>query len=167
MRTTKPRRVTQGPDAQRKVDHDGILMVTEDAAMAEDLAPIAGQQPIGRSAHDAELATERLMRGLPFTPTPQMVYEDYVQVWLRDMAAIVKQIQAMDHTGSVDQVIGLQNMATHISTFLQIMAQTDDGAQKARQYSDLLGQLMNVVKGFAQRLADQAKAGNGANGAGA
>jgi len=150
-----------GPDAQRKVDNTGIMIVTEDAVLAEDLAPVAGQEPISRSAHDAELSTERLMRGLPFTPTPQMVPEDYVKVWLRDMGLIVKQIQAIDHTGSADQVAGLQNMAVHISTFLQIMAQTDDGAQKAKEYGNLLGQLMNVVKGFAQRLQEQQQAGNG------
>lgn len=151
-----------GPDSQRKVDKIGIQIMTDDAAVAEDLAPTEGPQPIGRSAHDAELATDRLMLGLPFTPTPQMVYEDYVKVWLHDMGLIVKQIQAIDHTGSPDQVAGLQNMATHISTFLQIMGQTKDGAEKAKQYGNLLGQLMNVVKGFQQRLAAQAQASNGA-----
>ncbi len=165
-------RANLGPDAQRQVDHDGILIVTEDAAMAEDLAPVAGQQPIGRSAHDAELATERLMRGLPFTPTPQMVYEDYVQVWIRDMGLIVKQIQAIDHMGTPEEILGLNNMAGTISSkystspnpspgFLEIMSQSPEGAQKSRQYSDLLGKLMNVVKGFSQRLAQQAKASNG------
>lgn len=153
-----------GPEAQRKVDHDGILIVTEDAQMAEDLAPIAGQKSIGKSAHDAELATDRLMRGLPFTPTPQMVYEDYVIVWLRDMSLIVKQIQNTDNMGTMEEVNGLHNMAVHISTFLQIMGQSEEGAQKAKQYSDLLGKLMNVVKGFTQRLAEQSQAGNVANG---
>jgi hypothetical protein len=33
-----------------------------------------------------------------------------------------------------------------------------------RQYSDLLGQLMNVIKGFEQRLAEKSKAGNGNGG---
>ncbi len=155
-----------GPEAQRKVDHDGILIVTEDAALAEDLAPIAGQQSIGKSAHDAELATERLMRNLPFTPTPQMVYEDYVVTWLRDMGLIVKNIQAAGNVGTMDQILGLKNMATHVSIFLQIMGQSDESAQKVRQYSDLLGQLMNVIKGFEQRLMEQmkAQAQNGANG---
>jgi hypothetical protein len=153
-----------GPEAQRKVDHDGILIVTEDVAMAEDLAPIKGQQPMGRSAHDAELSTERLMRGLPFTPTPQMVYEDYVNVWMRDMGLILKQMQAVPQTVSMPQIMGLQNMATHISMFLQIMGQTPDGAQKARQYSKLLGEMMNVVKGFAQQLQQPPQGGNGAGG---
>lgn len=153
-----------GPEAQRKVDHIGIQIMTEDVAVAEDLAPIKGQPPISRSAHDAELATERLMRGLPFTPTPQMVYEDYVGTWLRDMGLIVKGIQAAGQVGTQEQLIGLQNMATHIGTFLQIMAEDEAAGPKVRQYSDLLGQLMNVIKGFAQRLAEKTKAGNGNGG---
>ena len=153
-----------GPEAQRKVDHSGILIVTEDVAMAEELAPVKGQQPVGRSTHDAELATERLMRGLPLTPTAQMVYEDYVVVWLRDLGAIIKQIQAIDHTGSPDQIAGLNNLAQHISMFLQVMAQTPYGAQKATQYGKLLGEMMKVVAGFQQQQAQAAQAANGAAG---
>lgn len=153
-----------GPEAQRKVDHIGIQIMTEDVAVAEDLAPVKGQPPISRSSHDAELATERLMRGLPFTPTPQMVFEDYVLVWLRDMGFIVKGIQSTDNMGTQEQITGLQNMAKHISVFLKIMGQAEEDGPKVRQYSDLLGQLMNVVKGFEQRLAEKSQAGNG-NGA--
>jgi len=153
-----------GPEAQRKVDHIGIGIMTEDVAVAEDLAPIKGQPPISRSAHDAELATDRLMRGLPLTPTPQMVYEDYVLVWLRDMSFIVKGIQASDNMGTQEQVAGLQNMAKQISIFLKVMGQAQEDGPKVRQYGDLLGQLMNVVKGFEQRLAEKNQAGNGNGG---
>lgn len=150
-----------GPEAQRKVDHIGIQIMTEDVAVAEDLAPIKGQPPISRSAHDAELATERLMRGLPFTPTPQMVYEDYVVTWLRDMGLIVKGIQATSQVGTQEQLAGLQNMAMHVSNFLQIMSDDEAAGPKVRQYGDLLGQLMNVIKGFQQRLTEQNQSGNG------
>ncbi len=150
-----------GPEAQRRVDHIGIQIMTEDVAIADDLAPTKGQQPISRSAHDAELTTERLMAGLPLTPTPHMIYEEYVMVWLRDMGLIVKQIQATGGVGTQEQIIGLQNMAQHASMFLQIMAADETAGPKVRQYGDLLGQLMNVVKGFAQRLAEQQQAGNG------
>lgn len=153
-----------GPEAQRQVDHDGILIMTEDAAKAELLAPIKGQPTVSKSAHDAELATERLMAGLPFTPTPHMIYEEYVLTWLRDMGIIVKQIQKTGGVGTQQQVNGLMNMERHIGMFLQIMSQDEANGPKVRQYGDLLGQLMNVVKGFAQRLAEQQQAGNG-NGA--
>jgi hypothetical protein len=155
-----------GPEAQRKVDHHGILIMTEDAGIAEDLAPIRGQKQVSKSAHDAELSTERLMRGLPFSPTPEMVYEDYVLVWMRDMGIIIQQIQGTDNMGTQEQLAGLGNMAQHIGAFLQIMGQNPADKPKVRQYSDLLGQMMNVIKGFAQRLQEQQASGNGQPGAG-
>ena len=155
-----------GPEAQRKVDHHGILIMTEDAGVAEDLAPIRGQQQVSKSTHDAELSTERLMAGLPFSPTPEMVYEDYVLVWLRDMGIIIQRIQGTDNMGTQEELMGLSNMAQHVSAFLQIMGQNPADKPKVRQYSDLLGQMMNVVKGFAQRLQEQQASGNGQSGAG-
>lgn len=150
-----------GPDAQRKVDHIGIQIMTEDAAVAEDLAPIKEQETVSDSMHDAELASDRLMRGLPFTPTPKMIYEDYVKVWLRDMGMIVQQIQQTDNMGTMEKLSGLQNMAQTIGAFLQQMATNDSEKPKVRQYSDTLGQIMNLVKGFAQRLQQQMQKGNG------
>ena len=52
-------------------------------------------------------------------------------------------------------------MAQHIGAFLQIMGQNPADKPKVRQYSDLLGQMMNVLKGFAQRLQEQQASGNG------
>jgi hypothetical protein len=153
-----------GPDAQRKVDHTGILTVTQNAQIAEDLAPIRGQEAISFSAHDAELSTDRLMRGLALTPTPQMVHEDYVKVWLKDMTGIVGQIQQGGGVGTREQVAGLGNMAKHVEDFLQIMGQSKEEGPKVKQYGQALGQIMNLVKGFAQRLQQQAAAGNGQGG---
>lgn len=150
-----------GPEAQRKVDNIGIRTMTDDAAMAEDLAPIKGQKPISKSSHDAGLATGSLMLGLQFEPMPQMIYEDYVVVWIRDMGTIIKQIQATDNMGTQEQIAGLKNMGAHVSKFLQIMSQDDESKDKVRQYADLLGQLGNVIKGFEQRLQQKMQAGNG------
>lgn len=158
-----------GPDGQRKVDHIGIEVVTEQADLAEDLAPVAGQKQVSRSAHDAQLATDRLMRLLPFTPEPEMVYEDYVVQWLKDMTMIIGRIQQTGAIGTPQEVMGLQNMAAHVGGYLKIMASDDENKPKVRALSDALGKLMNLVKAFAQRQAEMAKkagaAGNGDNGA--
>lgn len=153
-----------GPEAQRQVDHDGILIMTEDAAKAELLAPIKGQPTVSKSMHDAEIAFPLLMMGLPFKKTPHMIYEDYVSTWLEQMGLTVRQIQASGGIGTQQQVSGLNNAAKRIGEFLKIMAQDEAAGPKVRQYGDLLGQLMNVVKGFSQRLKEQQQAGNG-NGA--
>jgi hypothetical protein len=67
--------------------------------------------------------------------------------------------------GTADQLAGLGNMGQHVGAFLQIMGQNPADKPKVRQYSDLLGQMMNVLKGFAQRLEEKQAAGNGEAGA--
>jgi hypothetical protein len=159
-----------GPDAQRKVDHIGIEIVTDQADLAEDLAPIKAEQQVSPSAHDAELATDRIMRGLPFTAPKFAVPEDYVQVWLKDFALSVQKVQQRDHMGTPDELQGMGNMEQHIKAFLDQMRANPDDGPKVRQYEGMLTQLTNIVKGFAQRLGQAMKAaqsqgavGNGNN----
>lgn len=145
-----------GPDAQRKVDHLSIVEVTDQPNLAEDLAPVAGQKKLSPSSHDAQLATDRIMRGLQFIPSPEMVPEDYILVWLHDMGTIIAQIQQTGGVGDQEKINGLSNLAQHIQAFLQQMQANEDDREKVKQYSDLLGKMMNHVKAFAQRLQEQA-----------
>ena len=96
-----------GPDAQRRVDHIAVEVFTDDPALAEDLAPTDSGKPISKSQHDAQLATERILRGLQFEPMPQMVFEDYVRSGLQDMGAT---LQILQQTGmpTMKDVIGLR-----------------------------------------------------------
>lgn len=150
-----------GPDAQRKVDHMSIVSATDQPALAEDLAPIQGQKKLSASTINASDSTPRILRGLDFMPSPEMVPEDYVTVWLHDMATIVQQIQSSGGVGDQEKLMGLGNLAKNIQMFLSQMATNEDEVPKVKQYSDLLGQLMNHVKGFAQRLAQQSQQQNG------
>ncbi len=154
-----------GPDAQRKVDHIAVEVFTDDPSLAEDLAPTDSQVPISKSQHDAQLSTERILRGLQFDPMPDMVFEDYVQVWLKDMAATIQIIQ---QTGmpTMQDIIGLGNLATHIQKFIQAIGGGQTDQPRLKQYSDMLGQLMNHVKAMAQQLQQaqgqqQGQDGNG------
>lgn len=151
-----------GADAQRRVDHIAIEASTDDPALAEDLAPLEGQKHITSSMHDAQLATERLMRGLPFTEYPQMVPEDYVKVWLADLGVMLQTAQQNGGMATPEQLSGWKNMADHIGKFLAMMEQNDEDKDRARQYADLLKTAMNEVKAMAQRLMAQMKARNGA-----
>lgn len=161
-----------GPDAQRKVDHLSIVAATDRPDLAEDLAPIKGQKKLSPSTHDAQLASDRILRGLQFTSGPEMVPEEYVIVWLGDMATIIKQIQGSGNVGTKEQIEGLANLGKHVQLFLKMMdsgeahgkGKAGDAEQKhkVKQYSDVLGKLMNFVKGFAQRLQAQQQKDNGA-----
>lgn len=144
-----------GPDAQRKVDHMSIVSATDQPALAEDLAPIQGQKRLSPSSHDAQLSSDRILRGLTFMPSPEMVPEDYVQVWLGDMGTVIQQIQQSGGMGDQDKLQGLANLGQHVQQFLTMMESNEDEKEKVKQYADILGKMMNHVKGFAQRLQQQ------------
>lgn len=147
-----------GPDAQRRIDHISIESATDDAALAEELAPVEGQKRISNSMHDALLATDRLMRGLPYPQNPEMVYEDYVHAWLMDLSLMVNLIVQNGGMAKPEDIEGFKNMEAEIRKFLEIMSTNDEEKAKVKQYADMLTKVMNHVKSFEQRLIQQMRA---------
>lgn len=153
-----------GPDAQRKVDHMSIVSATDQPALAEDLAPIEGQKRLSPSTMSAADSTARIMAGLDFMPSPEMVPEDYVQVWLHDMGTIIGQIQQGGGVGDQQKLLGLGNLTKNIQQFIAQMATNEDDKEKVRQYEGILSQMLNHIKGFAQRLNQQQQGSQNGNG---
>jgi hypothetical protein len=156
-----------GPDAQRAVDHIAIESATDDAQLAAELAP-TDTKPISNSMHDAQLSTDRLLRGLPLAERPDMVYEDYVKVWLSDLATLLHQFIGQGAAlPTPEQLAGFGNMVQHIGKFLEIMGQDDSEKEKVTEYRQGLSKLENLIKGLQQRMVQAARAqakGPGANG---
>lgn len=148
------------PEAQRRVDHIAAEAFTDDPALAETLAPVKGMKTVSNSQHDAALATGRLLAGLSFQLPKEAVIEEYVEVWLNDMGIEVNQIKSTTNMGTMRDVIGLANLAMHINGLLEAMSLNEDDREKVRAYGDILGKLMNEVKGFAQRLREQSAEGD-------
>lgn len=163
------------PNGQRIVDNMSISAATDIPELAEEMAPLGDTQPISNSMHDAQQATSRLLRGLPFQPPKEAVFEDYVIAWLHDLALEVQKIVQRGGMANPDEIAGLNNLGQHIGIFLAEMAKETQGPkaaqatkEKVRQYEQALSDLMNHVKSFAQRLqqamqaqAKQQTQGNG------
>lgn len=149
------------PKGQRMVDHIAVQAATEDAHLAEELAPTGEDKSVSLSTHDAQLATDRLMRNLPFSDRPEMIFEDYVRTWLIDLGLMIKSVQQTGNIGTPDQIAGFGNMLAHIEKFISFFEGDPEEKQKVRQYRDQANQLGNAVKGFAQRLAQAMQARNG------
>lgn len=79
---------------------------------------------------------------------------EIIETLLPEMALIVARL---NQTGmaSASEVIGLQNMGQHIQVLMQTLEEDDAQKERLKQYSDVLGRLMNMTKGFAQRLQQQ------------
>lgn len=160
------------PDGQRLVDNMSIAAATDQPQLADDMAPLKENQPISSSMHDAQLATERLLKGLPFHLPKDAIGMDYAVQWLHDLALLVQQAVQSGGMAQPDQLVGMGNLAQHIKALLDQEATNPDQKENVRPLEDNLGQLMNHLKAFQQRLmqaakAQQKQAGNGANGEGA
>lgn len=162
------------PDGQRLIDHQYVVTLTDRPDLAEALFPLQGQKKLSPSSHDAQLAADRILRGLQFAIPSEAVPEDYVMVWLGDMAAVIKQIQGTGNVGTMPELLGLANLGQHIGQAIGLMASGHgkepghgqkrgeaEDMHKIKQYKDALGKMMNLVKGFAQRLQEQQQKGNG------
>ena len=154
------------PAGQRIVDHMGVEAATDQPALAEEIAPLAENQPISNSMHDAQLATDRLLRGMPYTPPKEAILEDYVRVWIHDLSFQIQGINKKGGMATPDELAGLENLGKTAGAFLTEMAKNDDEKPKVKELEDGLAQLMNHVKGFEQRLQAAQKKQSGANGNG-
>jgi hypothetical protein len=154
------------PNGQRLIDHMSFEAATDQPDLAEEAAPLGEDKPISNSTNMAQLATERIMRGLPYQAPKDAIYEDYVMVWLNDMGATIQKIMQRGGTATPDELGGLMNLGKHIADFLKVMATNEDEKDKTKEFEDAFGQLMNHVKALGQRLQESMKQA-GENGAGA
>jgi hypothetical protein len=154
------------PDAQRRVDHISIESATDDPALAEELASLSSQKKVSSSVVNAQYATDRILKGLPYAPPADAVFEDFVLVWITDLAAIIKQMQQPMMGMNPEKLAGAFALAQAIEPLLKQMAQDKEVGQKVKQYEDALKQLVQALKMLAQKFQQQMKQQQGA-GAGA
>lgn len=155
------------PSGQRLVDHISVEAATDQADLAEKIVPLGEEQPISTSMHDAQLASDRLLRGFEFRLPKEGIPEDYVTVWMHDLAILIQ--RAMEAGGMVDadKLTGMMNMAQHIGTLIDQMALNPNDKERVKQYQDVFAQETNHLKALAQRLQQSMKAAGPAGGNGA
>lgn len=152
------------PDSQRKVDRIYLVANTDNYDVADDLVP--EQKQVSQSALSAQNASGTLLQGLPVGVETGINHIDYVEAMLSSMELVVKKIMAQGGVPTQDMLFGLENMAQHVDAHIQIIAQNKEEAQRVKQYGDVLGKLQNEMKGFEQRLQEQAQQQQSQNGNG-
>lgn len=150
-----------GPNQQRELLRTFIAVNSDDWGLAARLVPES--KPISDSSHDAQLAVGSLMAGTQMQPKEGVNYVDTIEALLHAMATIIQRAKQNGNMATVQEVLGLQNMAQYIGTNIKLLARDKTAKAKVKEYSDDLGKLQNEIKGFAQRLAEQAKQQNGSS----
>lgn len=155
------------PEAQREILRVATLAVSDDPGMTETLVPETADQ-VTDSKHDAMVAMGSLMMGLPVQFGPRVNRTEVIEVLLSEMALIIQRIeQQQGSMAKPEQLLGLQTVAQTIGEQIQIISADKNEKQRVRQYGEALGQMMNMVKAYGQRLQQAMEAAaqqNGQNG---
>lgn len=148
-------RPLHGPEAQHEILKIYDAAMTDDFALADDLNP---EQPhISDSIHDSELAFGALMGGNAITPKPGLNNTEVIETILKLMIGKVKQIMASGGVGTPQEVAGLNLAAQYTDAFIQMLAQDKNEKPRVKEYGDVLGKIMNEVKGMEQRQQEAAQ----------
>lgn len=161
------------PQAQEKIKRMGLAVTLDDYELASQLVP--EEKVVSDATHDAQMSFGTMMQGVVMALKQGVNHQEYVEALLHAMASVIQDIENSGGMATPLQVKGLQIAAGQtiqgqpipgngVTSHVQILAQDKQMAPKVKEYSDDLGRLMNLVKAYAQRLAEQAQKGNGAQG---
>ena len=150
------------PESQREILRKATFSVTGDPGLSDTLVPETPQ--ISLTIHDTELAFGTLMQGIPVQPAPGINAIEAAGTIIRLMTAKVQQVM-QSGIGTPQDLVGLQLAQQYATAFIQRLSQDKEQAPIARQFGNMLGRVMNQVKGLAQRQQEAAEkaaqAGNG------
>lgn len=155
------------PSAQQYVKRFYISANTEDYDLANQLVP---EQPkVTDSIHDAQLSLGTLMQGIPVLVKDGTNHEEEIVALFGGMVQVLRRIEGTGSNPPIDQILGLQTVASHVEQLIAFVAQ--DSAQphhrgmpedksvkqKVKLWSDDLAKIMNQLKGYAQRWQESQK----------
>jgi hypothetical protein len=144
---------------QRQILRDAALALTDDPDRANALVP---ETPIvSQSVQHAQYAAGTLMDGIAVNLPDGINLIEYIEALLAAMASVVQRVeQQQQGVPEADELLGLQMMGQHIGQTIAQLAQNEAEKPRARHYMQQLGELMNLVKAFGQRLAEKQQAQN-------
>ena len=102
------------PNGQRLVDNLSVSAATEIPELAEEIAPLGETKTASRSMTNAQDATPRILRGMPYTLPDDAVHEDFAVVWLHDLAFEVQKAQQRGGMASQEDLLGMAGLITNI-----------------------------------------------------
>ena len=145
------------PEPQRDILRKVTFSLTGNAKEAEAWVP-STPAPVSDSMHDAQLASAALMMGLPVTLKTGMDHKQYAITLIGNLMLEIEKRNKAGGMATQDDIEGFSNMAQAAQQHLQILAQDPAEKDFVNKANQQIGQEMNMVKAFAQRLAQQQQA---------
>ncbi len=142
------------PEPQRQILRDFTQAVTEDPGRAASMVPDSPAR-VTDSVHDAELSSAALMMGLPVDLKTGMNHIEYVDTMMRNIALTIQKLEQNGKMATMDQIMGLGNMAQHVGQHIEIVEQDPNEKERVNNWQQGMTKMMNMVKAYAQRLMEQ------------
>lgn len=143
------------PTAQRIIKRQYVTVITRDPAKGMMLVP-ENPDEVTDGMRAAEIAFGGLMAdGLKRALPEGIEREEYIQTLLQMAEAKMTAITQTDNIGSPQELGGLQAVLQHIAENIQVLEQDQSKKELVKQFGDMLGELGNLLKGFAQRLEEK------------
>jgi len=142
------------PTAQQEMLHDA-LTVFAGAKRAARWAPIGGIKRITDAQIQAQADFGSLMWGIPVPIRDELNPTEQIDVLLNSLAQVIGRIQQQGGVPQPLELTGLMTVGDHIGQLLERLEANPAEKENARALSDALGQAMNEVKAFQQRLTEQ------------
>jgi len=139
------------PESQREILSIATLGATEDPKLTDRLVPDEPNQ-LTDSKQKAMVAMGTLMQALPvkFGVTDNRI--EVTETLLAEMAMVIQRLEQGGNMAKPEQLAGLQMVGQTIGEQIQILSQDKSQKERVRRYAQDLGKMMNLLKGFAQRL---------------
>lgn len=145
------------PRTQRMISRQFVSTLTGDPAKGMLYVPDAPYSATSGAIAAAQLFGG-LMQGVEAPLVQGISQVEYIDTMLASMGLVIQQITNTDNVGTPAQIIGLNTVGQDIQKHLQIISADPAEKMNFKQFSDSLGTLDNLVKGFSARLADKQKA---------
>ena len=149
------------PEAQQRVTHMSVAAITQNPAMAKQLAPLATKPLATDGAKWASSIFGTLMQGVPVPQNESVPALEQVETLLGLMSGVMVRIGQQTNMATPGELLGLMTVAAYVGQLNQQVAGDPSNQQVAKENAQTLGKLMNVLKGFQQRLEQHQAQGDG------
>lgn len=142
------------PQGQKIVLRLYVDANTDDPELGDAIVPMENQEPSSTVVR-AYTDIGSLMQGLPAPMVRTENPAEYAATLIHALEALVQRAQQAGNMVDQNTLVGLITISAEIKKRLEILAQDPGAKQQVKQMADILGNLDNEIKGFAQRLQEQ------------
>lgn len=147
------------PAAQQEILQRFAILNT-DPRTAERWVPL-GKPGVTDAQTDAENKFGTLMTGVPVNERPEFSPIEQCEVLITLLGKKCDDIEKAGNITTQETLQGMSTVAQFVQSLIKRIDQDPNEKQLAKKLSDVLGQITNLLKKFAQNLAEKEKKQNG------